>query len=437
MHSKFKIQNSKLDKPAIRAEHLTKIYRLYDKSNDRLKEALHPFGKKYHHDFYALSDVSFEIQAGETVGIVGKNGAGKSTLLKIIAGVLTPSDGEVEVNGRVASLLELGAGFNPEYSGMENIFLQGMLMGYSQKESEAKVESIVAFADIGEFVHQKVSMYSSGMFARLAFAIVVHLEPDVLIVDEALSVGDLAFQYKCFMKFQEFQKEGRTILFVSHSAQQIMQYCSRAILIDGGRLIENSQNVQQLLFNYEMLLRSHAKRDDAGAYEEKCFDGTMYDFDTTPNVAVQEHRFGTHEAIVRDVVLSRNANATLGDGVVYAGDVVYLRFFILAKREFSSVVLGSSIKNRDGNVLWGGNTLGENISLQEGLNIVTMEFCLNIVGGEYLLFCGLADISKEPRVELDQRWPVEKITIVSLEKSAEGFVYAPVKIRVESVKQCM
>lgn len=412
---------------AISVNGLSKVYKLYDENIDRLKEALNPFGKKYHHEFYALDDVSFEIKRGDSVGIIGKNGAGKSTLLKIIAGVLTPTKGSVKIEGRIASLLELGAGFNPEYSGMENIYLQGTLMGYSHKEMQGKVEAILEFAGIGEFVHQQVKMYSSGMFARLAFAIVIHVEPDILIVDEALSVGDFAFQFKCFEKFQAFQKQGKTILFVSHSVQQILQYCNKAILIHDGALVKYSDNVQQTLYDYEMLIRNFDKNSEALEFGE-------LDFDVTPNSSVKEHRFGTHEAIVRNVIMSHERQATCSDGVLRAGMRVYLHFMVMAKRDFASVVLGVSIKNRDGLILWGSNTLGMSLSLHKGLNVISMEFDLNIVGGEYLLFCGLADREFEPRVELDQRWPVEKISIVSLEAASEGFVHAPAVISVDSVR---
>ena len=222
---------------AIKVSHLTKVYKLYEKPVDRLKESLHPLKKKYHKDFYALNDVSFEIKKGETVGIIGKNGAGKSTLLKIITGVLTPSSGHLHVNGRIASLLELGAGFNPEYTGVENIYLQGTLMGYSHSEMEAKIDVILSFADIGDFVYQPVKSYSSGMFARLAFAVAINVEPDILIVDEALSVGDSAFQRKCFAKMEDVKAKGTTIIFVSHSEGQIVELCSRAIFIHSGQLV--------------------------------------------------------------------------------------------------------------------------------------------------------------------------------------------------------
>ena len=222
---------------AIKVKNLTKIYHLYDKPQDRLKEALNPFGKKYHHDFYALHDVSFEIPQGQTVGIVGKNGAGKSTLLKIITGVLTPSSGDVAVRGKIASLLELGAGFNPEMTGYENIYLNGTLMGFSKEEIDKKIDDILEFASIGEFIYQPVKMYSSGMFARLAFSVSINVEPDILIVDEALSVGDMAFQMKCFKKFQEFQEAGKTILFVTHALDTVIRYCNRGLVIDEGKLV--------------------------------------------------------------------------------------------------------------------------------------------------------------------------------------------------------
>ena len=209
---------------AIKVTNLSKVYKLYDKPADRLKESLHPLKKKYHKEFYALNDVSFEIKKGETVGIIGKNGAGKSTLLKIITGVLTPSGGHVHVNGRIASLLELGAGFNPEYTGVENIYLQGTLMGYTKEEMESKIQAILDFADIGDFVYQPVKSYSSGMFARLAFAVAINVEPDILIVDEALSVGDMRFQQKCYRKFREFQELKKTILFVTHDTGTIINY---------------------------------------------------------------------------------------------------------------------------------------------------------------------------------------------------------------------
>ena len=224
---------------AIKIEHLTKVYKIFDKPTDRVKEALNPFGKRYSKDFYALNDLNIEIKKGETVGIIGKNGAGKSTLLKIITGVLTPTSGNIQVNGRIASLLELGAGFNPEMTGIENIYMNGSIMGYSREDMDVRLQNIVDFADIGEFINQPVKMYSSGMFARLAFAVNAFVEPDILIVDEALSVGDIGFQAKCYRKFRELRETGVTILLVTHDLSAVLQFCDKAIfLVDGAKFDE-------------------------------------------------------------------------------------------------------------------------------------------------------------------------------------------------------
>lgn len=219
---------------AISVQSLCKIYKLYDVPQDRLKESLHPLRKKYHREFHALHDVTFEIKKGESFGIIGKNGSGKSTLLKLITGVLTPSSGTVSVHGKLSALLELGAGFNPELTGVENVYFNGTLMGFSKDEIDSKLDSILAFADIGDFAHQPVKTYSSGMFVRLAFSVAVIVEPDILIVDEALSVGDVFFQQKCYAKIREIISRGTTCLFVSHDTQAIMNICSRVVLLDNG-----------------------------------------------------------------------------------------------------------------------------------------------------------------------------------------------------------
>lgn len=221
---------------AIRAAKLSKVYKLYDRSVDRLKESLHPLRRRYHHDFYALKDISFEIAKGETFGLIGKNGSGKSTLLKIIAGVLTPSGGTLEVRGKVSALLELGVGFNPDMTGLENIYFSGTIMGYSRQEMEAKVDDILSFADIGDFIHQPMKTYSSGMFVRLAFAVATKVDPEILVVDEALAVGDIFFQSKCMLLMRKMIDSGVTLLFVSHDTSSVTNLCKRAIYLEQGSI---------------------------------------------------------------------------------------------------------------------------------------------------------------------------------------------------------
>ena len=226
---------------AIRVKDLTKKYKLYQKRSERLANA---FGKEKNiKEFYALKGVSFEINKGECVGIIGHNGAGKSTLLKLLTGVAFPTSGEIEINGRLASMLELGSGFNPELTGMENIYFNGSLNGLTKEEIDGKLKDILDFADIGNFIEQPVKNYSSGMFARLAFAVAINVDPDILIVDEILSVGDVGFQVKCMEKFNEFKKKGKTILYVSHGLGTVKKFCDRAIWLQKGEVVDDGNSV--------------------------------------------------------------------------------------------------------------------------------------------------------------------------------------------------
>jgi len=222
---------------AIEVKNVTKIYRLYDKPIDRLREALSPAGKCLHKDFYALRDVSFHVGKGESLGIIGVNGSGKSTILKIITGVLTPTEGTVRADGKISALLELGAGFNMDYTGIENVYMNGTMMGFSKKEMDEKLPEILAFADIGDFVYQPVKSYSSGMFVRLAFALAINVEPEILIVDEALSVGDVFFQAKCYHRMDELRKNGTTILMVTHDMSSVLKYCDRTVILHKGEKV--------------------------------------------------------------------------------------------------------------------------------------------------------------------------------------------------------
>lgn len=238
---------------------VSKFYKLYQANKDRLKEALHPLGKKYHREYFAIRDLSLEVRRGEILGIVGRNGCGKSTLLKLVSKVLQPNEGEIRVSGKVTALLELGAGFNPEFTGRENVRFYSTILGLSIKEIERLTPTIIEFAELGQFIDQPVKTYSSGMKSRLGFAVAVHVEPDILILDEVLAVGDAAFKRKCFAKMEEFFKAGKTVLFVSHDANSVNKLCSRAVLLHGGKIILDADPKDVTRF-YEKL--AYAKESD-------------------------------------------------------------------------------------------------------------------------------------------------------------------------------
>lgn len=246
----------------IKVDGLTKIYKLYDSFYDRIKESISPSRNKYHKNHFALNNISFCVKPGETVGIVGTNGSGKSTLLKILAGISSNTAGNVRVDGRVAALLELGAGFHPELTGVENVLFNGVLLGYTRSEIQARLDEILSFADIGEYAFQPVKTYSSGMFVRLAFATAISVDPDILIVDEALSVGDEAFQRKCFAKIHDFKVRGKTILFVSHALNTILELCDRAFLMHGGRLLLDGKPKKVVSYYHKLIAASHDCQGD-------------------------------------------------------------------------------------------------------------------------------------------------------------------------------
>ena len=255
---------------AVSVKNLTKIYQLYNKPIDRLKEAINPFRKNYHRDFYALNDISFDVEKGESFGIIGVNGSGKSTLLKILTGVLNKTSGEVKVDGKIAALLELGAGFNMDYTGIENIYMNGTMMGFSKKEMDEKLDKIIEFADIGDFIYQPVKQYSSGMFVRLAFALSIAVEPEILIVDEALSVGDVFFQTKCYKRMDELKEKGTTIIMVTHDLGAVIKYCDRTMVLNSGKQIaigtphEMVDLYKKILAGQEVTVNDYAA-DDMGS----------------------------------------------------------------------------------------------------------------------------------------------------------------------------
>ncbi len=381
---------------AIKISKLTKRYSLYDKPQDRFKEALNPFKKSYHHDFYAMKNVTIDIYKGETIGIIGKNGAGKSTLLKMITGVLTPSLGSIQVNGRIASLLELGAGFNPEMTGLENIYLNGTLMGFTDEEMHSKISAILEFADIGEFIYQPVKMYSSGMFARLAFSVSINVEPDILIIDEALSVGDMAFQMKCFKKFQEFQEQGRTILFVTHALDTVIRYCNRGIVIDAGEKICDSSSKEAVDVFKKLLTGNFYPDKDQNENQEsaKYPSGQLFKNSFPSNSEMLE--YGNKKALIYDYgILDKSGMPmTLFDHNTTCNIIVKIRF----NDKIIAPIVAYSIKDSKGLEITGTNTLMKSIetgSYTEGEEVeIRFKQELNLRPGAYALSLGCVTINQ-------------------------------------------
>ncbi len=281
---------------AIRLKDVKKVYKLYNKPKDRLFDAFGLLrGKRKPALNYALKGVDLEIKKGETVGIIGTNGSGKSTILKIITGVLYQTSGDVDINGRISALLELGAGFNMEYTGVENVYLNATMMGFSDEEIEKKLPEILEFADIGDYVYQPVKTYSSGMFVRLAFAVAINIDPEILIVDEALSVGDVFFQAKCYAKFEEFKRKGKTIVFVSHDLSSISKYCDRVYLLNKGNLLGEGSPKEMIDLYKRVLVGLYDENGEVGGGEASAADGEMASM-----LNPETLEYGTRQALIKD-----------------------------------------------------------------------------------------------------------------------------------------
>jgi len=390
----------------ITAKNLTKIYKLYDNHRDRFKEALNPRRKKYHRDFYALNDVNFEIYRGETVGIVGRNGSGKSTLLKMLTGVLNPTEGEITVNGKISALLELGAGFNMEYTGMENIYLNGTIMGISRKEMEKKVDDIVSFADIGEHINQPVKTYSSGMFVRLAFAVAINVDPDILIVDEALAVGDTRFQVKCMDKFMEFMERGKTVLFVSHDLHSIKRFCTRTIWINDGKMIMDGKT-DEVTDRYADFLKTGLTVDEYFAKKE--------------SGALEKEYYNPEIAEILSLSIHDKDGNEIED-IEHGKDVIIKVEYNVADEKMENAVLGVAIRTIDNKYICGLNTLLDNhkIPWKSGKNTCELFYeGFNLVGGSYYFDAAIFD--KTATVPIDYRTKI-KTFFVKMGYIAEGVV---------------
>lgn len=419
---KVRAMDNQERKPAITVKDLKKVYKLYDKPSDRFKEA---FGltRKKAKEHYALNGVSLEIFQGETVGIIGTNGSGKSTILKIITGVLSPTSGEVNVSGRISALLELGAGFNMEYNGIENVYLNGTMMGFSQKEIDAKLPEILKFADIGDYVSQPVKTYSSGMFVRLAFAVAINIEPEILIVDEALSVGDVFFQAKCYHKFEEFKKMGKTIVFVSHDLSSISKYCDRVYLLNQGNLLGEGSPKEMI---------DAFKRVLVGQYE--IHDKEDMDIHIPENVLNPELlEYGTKQAEMTEFYITDDK------GVKTTAVIKGTEFTIHVKVAFHDRIVAPifafSFKNIKGTEITGTNSMIEKAFLEPVeagvVKEVTFKQNMSLQGGEYLLSLGVTGYEGSEFQVYHRLYDVLNVTVVS-DKDTVGFYDMNSKVEVKN-----
>ncbi len=414
---------------AIKVSHLSKCYHIYDKPHHRLVQMLTRGRRKLSRDFWALRDVSFEVKRGETVGIVGRNGSGKSTLLQMICGTLNPTGGEVEVAGRVAALLELGSGFNPEFTGRENIFLNAALLGLSQYEIAERYEEIVSFADIGDFINQPVKTYSSGMIVRLAFAVQAQISPDVLIVDEALAVGDARFQAKCFARLSQLRDQGTSILLVTHSSEQIVSHCSRAILLDGGLMVDSGEPRQiinrylDLLFGKESVTPLPPKNSVVD--RPTCMSSTSHPylscsedlFHTRKSYNPNEYRWGDGRARIIDYYLS--ADGALFPNAVELGQQICLGLAIEFSSAVQAPVVGITIKTKEGITVYGTNSdMLKTTEVRSGgkagaILQIQAEFRCNLAAGDYFISVGVAARDGEEVVPLDRRYDAIHLQVIS------------------------
>ncbi|MDD6797759.1 MAG: ABC transporter ATP-binding protein [Clostridia bacterium] len=423
---------------AINVENVSKVYKIYDKKTDRMKDALGLSRKQLYKEHYALRDVSMQIKKGETLGIIGTNGSGKSTILKIITGLLNPTEGKVTIDGRISALLELGAGFNMEYTGIENVYLNGTMIGFTKEEIDAKLQGILDFADIGDFVNQPVKTYSSGMFVRLAFAVAINIDPEILIVDEALSVGDVFFQAKCYHKFEEFKKMGKTILFVSHDLSSIAQYCDRVVLLNRGVKVDEG-TPKDMINLYKKILVGQSPADKTsdsdtslGAPEgaAKAVQEINEGADDGGNVLWSSHfelnpdvnEYGNRKAEIIDFgILDENG---MWSGNIEKGTHFTIKYKVRFNENVSDPILTYTIKDLKGNSITGSNTMYEKVNFGEVMageeKTIAFTQLMNLQGGEYLLSISCTGYSGGDFMVYHRLYDVLNFTVVS-DKNTVGY----------------
>lgn len=429
----------------IAVRNVSKKFRLFSSAKDRLIEALHPFRRRYHHEFWALRDVSFDVYRGEAVGIMGRNGSGKSTLLQVICSVMQPTAGEVRVNGRISALLELGAGFNPEFTGRDNVLLNGAILGLSRKDMLDRLPEIETFADIGEFFDQPMKVYSSGMFARVAFASAIHVDPDVLIVDEILGVGDAKFQEKCYNRIRALRDRGVCILFVSHSTEAIQRNCNTALLLDSGKIVAHD-SVDAVIAAYHDLLygSGHAEKLETNALASEQKQAILIDHhNPTSDIELQnfmdgdvgpfckkfqyynshERRLGNREAEIADFLITADGHADFN--VLSGNEEIKIYLKVRFTREVGRPELGWAIVSPEGIVITGSNTAMSEIPLPEARPGETWVYAVSmqpaLCGGDYFINFGIGEIINGTWTFLDNRRAAAHLSVAHRGKSTGFF----------------
>lgn len=402
----------------IEINNLTKIYKLYNNPVDRLKESLNMFRKNYHKDFFALNGMTLHVKRGESLGIIGKNGSGKSTLLKIMTGVLSPTSGSVVVDGRISALLELGAGFNPDFSGLENVYLNGTMMGMSKEDVDKKLNDIIQFADIGDFIHQPVKTYSSGMFVRLAFAVAINVEPEILIVDEALSVGDIFFQAKCFKKFDEFKSLGKTIIFVTHDMSSVMKYCDRVIVMNEGVIVDEGTPGKMIDIYKKILVKQFAVKEESNVTNHDSTTEWKMGININPSFS----DYGNKKAEIIDFGVFDHAEDLTN--VIMKGKEFKLKIKVRFNEDILDPIFAFSVKDVRGTEITGTNTMLEMIntgSIKKG-EIFTVEFTQTnaLQGGDYLISFGCTGYEQNDFVVYHRLYDIFNIHVIA-DKNSVGF----------------
>ena len=444
---------------------------MYERPIDRLKETLRPGHKEYHRKFYALNNISFDVEEGQFVGIIGTNGSGKSTILKIITGVLTPTQGEVTVNGRVSALLELGAGFNMEYTGIENIYMNGTMMGYSRQEMDAKLPEILEFADIGDFVYQPCKTYSSGMFVRLAFALAINVDPEILIVDEALAVGDVFFQAKCYKKINEIREGGTTVILVTHDMGTIIKYCDKVVVLNRGKFVDEGDPGKMVDLYKKILAGQFSEEDLEGIGQKADFaDQLLKEAEGTANAGVensaenkktktssketltssvnsniagevwmdklstnaQQLKYGNGAADIIDVGIFDHKNEL--SNLLLKGRSWTLKIKVRFNEQVKDPIFAFTIKDSKGTEITGTNTMVEgcDTGVAEAGDVVvaTFEQKMDLQGKDYLLSLGCTGFVNGEFVVFDRLYDVANLTVIS-DKNTVGYFDMNSQVTVE------